>query len=79
MSAHVDAAMTAATAEEVAEVRLLRPRPGDVLVIRLKERLSGDDFAQFTERLEAHFDGSGIKAVVLDPDAELDVVRKDND
>lgn len=79
MSARTDSAMAAVAADEVAEVRLLRPQPGDVLIVRLKERLTNEEFTEFSERLRAHFEDTGIKGIVLDPDADVDVVRKDGE
>lgn len=69
--------LTAAEQEQLPEVQLLRPQPGDVVVVRLSSGMSAQDFEHVADRLSAQFEDTGIKVVLIGPDAELSVVRQD--
>lgn len=61
----------------VPEVRLLRPRAGDTIVVRLPDRLSDMQFMELTERIGSRFP-SDMKVVVLENGASLEVIRDGN-
>ncbi|HET9889656.1 MAG TPA: hypothetical protein VFQ42_04070 [Mycobacterium sp.] len=81
MSMNVKAAevLTAAAQERLPEATLLRPQPGDVIVLRLREPMNDDLAHELSEQLAAQFEGTGVRTIVVGPDADLDVVRKGGD
>jgi hypothetical protein len=62
-------------APEVPEVRLLRVRPGDVVVIRLQGLVDLDVMDAMAKSMKALFPGNEV--VVLEDGAEIEVLRKD--
>lgn len=68
----------ALTQPEMPEVRVLRPQPGDVLVVRLPGVASEYELEQNRELIE-ELVGNGVKVLVLAEGSSLDVIRKDGD
>lgn len=75
----VDAARGAGAALEIGaepelplEVRRVRLEPGDILVLKSKQRLSHEICTRLTEALKRDF--PGVPIMILDPDMDLEVV-----
>lgn len=71
------AAMEAASKEQLPEVRLLRPQPGDVIVVHVNERVSSQVGHRLAEQVQAAVGIPDISVLVLGPGMDLDVVRRD--
>lgn len=65
-----------ATAEQLPEVRLLRPQPGDVIVVRLDRDLSARDLNDLGEQVRSVLP-QAVPVLFLDRSSDLEVVRKD--
>lgn len=67
-------------AGDVPEVRLMRLCEGDVVVIRCdNDHLTESDLADLADRLNASVSVPGVQFVVLGPDADVEILRKDSD
>lgn len=67
-------------ASDVPEVRLMRLRESDVVVIRVNSNhFSDSDMHYFQERLTESVSVRGVQFVVLGPDMDIEVVRKDGE
>lgn len=67
-------------AGDVPEVRLMRLREGDVVVIRANSNhFSESDMHYFQECLTESVSVPGVQFVVLGPDMDIEVVRKDGE
>jgi hypothetical protein len=59
---------------EITEAQRLTLKPGDVLVLHVKGRLSDEQVAMIRSRL-LHFLPDGVQAMVLDQGTSLEVVE----
>lgn len=59
-----------------ADLSLLQPRPGDVLVLRVEGILSREQKAHLRQQCEALFDHTTVRVMVLDRGMQLSVVRE---
>lgn len=58
----------------IEEVRVLRPEPGDIIVLRAPKRLTEYEADQIQDRAAAFF--AGHQVVVLENSMSLEVLRK---
>lgn len=79
MTGTVEQVVALAGAAQLPEVRLLRPQPGDVVVVRLDELSSEQDMHYLSERVREVVKIPDIPVLVLGPGANVEVVRRDGE
>lgn len=57
----------------VGDAERLELRPGDLVTVRLTPGTHDDEVMETAERLSALLDGTGVKVIVVEGDAHIDV------